>query len=156
MCRRPAAGALACPFSYGSVRWMRACVASRHRRPAARNAPWLRLEDRWFGGRIGDQAEFGLAAFADAGRVWAGDLPAGLGVTTPIEVGTGVALLVAFPPGSQRVWRLEAAVPASAGQRGRFQIRFGNVRVFQLNSPEPPDVRAGREQAVPRTAFNFP
>jgi hypothetical protein len=58
-----------------------------------------RAESRYVLGRLGNVGDMGVAAFADAGRLWAGDAP--YGVTTPVRASFGAGVLGAFPRGSR-------------------------------------------------------
>jgi hypothetical protein len=113
----------------------------------------VRLEDRWTFGTLGRRAALGLAAFADAGRVWAGDAP--FGVDSGTRTGVGVGLLVAIPPQSHRLWRLDVAVPVSADSHARWEVRLTGIwtRIFWR---EPDDVARGRAGAAPSTIFVWP
>lgn len=110
----------------------------------------VRMEERWSFGRLGRRAALGLATFVDAGRVWAGDAP--FGVDSRTRVGLGVGLLVAVPPQSQRLWRLDLAVPVSPDPHARWEVRLTGVwtRIFWR---EPDDVARGRAGAAPSTIF---
>jgi len=110
----------------------------------------VRLEERWSFGTLGRRAALGLATFVDAGRVWAGDAP--FGVDSPTKVGVGVGLLVAVPPRSQRLWRLDFAFPVSPDAHARWEVRLTGVwiRVFWR---EPDDVTRGRAGAAPSKIF---
>lgn len=114
----------------------------------------VRLEDRLTLGRVRDQAAVGLALFADAGRVWAGDAP--FGVTTPLKTGVGVGLLGAFPPGSQRTWRLDFAVPVNHDAHARWEVRLSVVNANRLFNSEPRDVRYSRELVTPSSVYSWP
>lgn len=115
-----------------------------------------RIEDRWYLGSLRQQADLGLAFFADAGRIWAGDAP--FGVTTPVKVGAGVSLLGAVPAGSKRTWRLDVAFPLSPDGRAKWEVRVTSVNVFQLvfGHREPRDIRRSREIAVPSSVYEWP
>jgi hypothetical protein len=113
-----------------------------------------RLEDRIMLGRIRDQAAVGLAVFVDAGRVWAGDAP--FAVTTPVKTGVGVGLLGAFPPGSQRTWRLDLAVPVNHDARARWEVRLSVISVTRQSDLEPRDVRYSRELVAPSSVYSWP
>jgi hypothetical protein len=110
----------------------------------------VRVEERWSLGTLTRRAALGVATFADAGRVWAGDAP--FGVDSPTKVGVGVGVLAAFPPQSQRLWRLDFAVPVSPDAHARWEVRLTGVwtRVFWR---EPNDVARGRAGAAPSTIF---
>jgi hypothetical protein len=112
-----------------------------------------RIEERWRIGGLTEHVAVGLATFADAGRVWAGDAP--FGVDSGTKVGLGTGLLVAFPPQSQRLWRLDLAVPVSPDRHASWEVRLTGVwtRTFWR---EPGDVARGRAGAAPSTIFIWP
>jgi hypothetical protein len=112
-----------------------------------------RVEERWRIGGFTPHDALGIAGFVDAGRVWAGDAP--FGVNSSAKVGIGVGLLAAFPPQSQRLWRLDVAVPVSPDPQARGEIRltgFWTRRFWR----EPDDVARGRSGAAPSTIFTWP
>jgi len=112
-----------------------------------------RFEERWLIGGLTRRGALGLSSFADAGRVWAGDAPFGMDSRT--KIGVGVGLLAAFPPQSQRLWRLDLAVPVSPDSRARWEVRFTSfwTRAFWR---EPSDVARARAGAAPSTIFTWP
>lgn len=100
------------------------------------------------------RAALGVAAFTDAGRMWAGDVP--FGVSTPIRGSAGMALLAAVPARSQRTIRAELAVPFTRADGARPELRFivrEPTRGFWF---EPPRIRWARLSAVPEQIFTFP
>ena len=113
-----------------------------------------RIEDRLVLGRVRDQAAVGLAFFADAGRVWAGDAP--FGVTTPLKMGFGVGLLGAFPPGSQHTWRLDLAVPVNHDAHARWEVRLSVLNANRIDNREPRDIRYSRELVAPSSVYSWP
>lgn len=112
-----------------------------------------RLEARRVIGPVTRHASLGLAAFADAGRVWAGDAP--FGVNSPVKAGVGIGLLAAIPPPSRRLWRLDVAVPVSADAHARWEVRLTVVRASGFWQ-EPDDVARARAGAAPATIFTWP
>jgi len=54
-------------------------------------------------------ADFGWAAFADAGKVWAGDVP--YGADSDWEAGIGIGLRMGAPAGVQNVFRVDFGMP---------------------------------------------
>jgi hypothetical protein len=112
-----------------------------------------RVEDRWSFKGPTRHAAFGLATYADAGWVSAGDAP--FGVNSGHKVGVGIGLLAAFPPQSQRLWRLDFAVPVNTDAHARREIRLTSVwtRAFWR---EPDDVARRRAGAAPSTIFTWP
>lgn len=112
-----------------------------------------RLEARRLIGQLTRHVALGLASFADAGRVWAGDAP--FGVDSRPKVGVGVGLLAAIPPQSRQLWRLDVAVPVSADAHARWEIRLSVVRARAFWR-EPGDVARARAGAAPSTIFTWP
>jgi hypothetical protein len=112
-----------------------------------------RLEERWFFGQVTRHVGLGLATFADAGRVWAGDAP--FGVNSGVKAGVGLGLLAAIPPQSKRLWRLDVAVPVSPDAHARWEIRLTTVWVGGFWS-EPRDVAQVRAGAAPSLIFTWP
>ena len=98
----------------------------------------VRIEERWSFGTLGRRAALGLATFADAGRVWAGDAPFGVDSRTKVGAGGRAAggrptpVAAALAPGSRRPREsrplralggapdrcLDADLLAGAGRRG--------------------------------------
>ena len=114
----------------------------------------VRLEDRWNLGRFREQADIGLAIFADAGRLRAGDAP--FGTSTPVRVGVGIGFLAAVPPGSRRTLRMDIAYPVSRDPYAGWEIRLGVTNATRRRWREPDDVRFSREGSVPANMFGGP
>ena len=115
----------------------------------------LKLEDRVFLTSLLSSVDLAAAAFVDAGKVWAGDIP--FGTTTPVKVGLGMGLLAATPAGSRRTFRLDLAVPVSADNYARWEVRFSVINIAELGAlQEPIDVRFGRELVSTSSSFNYP
>jgi hypothetical protein len=112
-----------------------------------------RLEARRSIGQLTRHVALGLASFADAGRVWAGDAP--FGVDSKYKIGVGVGLLAAIPPQSRQLWRLDVAVPTSADPYARWEIRLTATRARDFWR-EPGDVARARAGAAPSTIFTWP
>jgi len=112
-----------------------------------------RLEARQSIGRLTKHVALGLATFADAGTVWAGDAP--FGVDSRTQVGVGAGLLAAIPPQSRQLWRLVFAVPVSPDPHARWELR---LTVFRAPGfwREPGDVARARAGASPATIFTWP
>lgn len=65
----------------------------------------------------------GGAAFADVGKLWAGDVP--YGRTTSARASLGIGLLAAVPRNSRRMGRLDLAVPLTrATGVDSYEVRF--------------------------------
>lgn len=133
----------------GGVRGFRRSQAGGSQRVVAR------LEDHWLLGQAFDFADYGLALFGDAGKLWAGDAP--FGVTTPVRYSVGVGFLAAVPPHSKRLWRLDVAVPLNPDAHTRgVEIRLTNADRTRAFWQEPLDVARVRERSVPRSIFQWP
>jgi hypothetical protein len=89
------------------------------------------------------KADLAVAAFADAGRLWAGDAP--FGRDTPFHGGVGVSLLGAYPRGSQRTYRVDVAFPVSDDPRARWELRFSALDLTRSLWREPRDVTRARQ-----------
>lgn len=113
-----------------------------------------RLEERWRTGTIHGTADAGVAFFADVGQVRAGDSP--LGRNTPLEPSLGAGLLVAVPPGSQRMWRMDVAVPLRHVPGAAWVLRFSNVDLTRSFWEEPNDLRFNRSRTEPVGVFTWP
>jgi hypothetical protein len=114
-----------------------------------------RLEDRQFLGQPWKLGDFGIGAFADAGRLWAGDIP--YGVNTPVRASTGLSFFGAVPAGSPRMWRVDVAYavrPEPGGHRLELRLTNSNRTTFFL--PEPSDISATRERSIPSSVFRWP
>lgn len=113
-----------------------------------------RLEHRLVFGRPFNLGDLGLATFADAARVWAGDAP--YGVTTPMRTSVGLGLLAAVPPNSRRLWRVDVAYPLTREPGAGLQLILSNRDLTRTFWREPRDVRMARERAVPASVFSWP
>jgi len=113
-----------------------------------------RLEERWAIGRPRELGDLGLALFADAGKLWAGDVP--FGVDTRIKTGVGIGILAAVPPRSRRLYRMDVAFPVSDDAHARWELRFSTGDMTRTFWNEPVDLNRGRERTVPTSVFNWP
>jgi hypothetical protein len=113
-----------------------------------------RFENRWVLGNVRGSGDLGAAVFTEAGRMWAGDVP--FGVTSPIRYAVGASVLAAIPPRSQRLWRLDFALPLDRADGGRFEVRLTSSRPTQSFWREPDDVRRSRSKTVPTSIFTWP
>jgi hypothetical protein len=114
-----------------------------------------RLDNRVFVGRPWNMAAIGVGAFADAGRLWQGDIP--YGVTTPVHASVGISLLGAVPVRSARVWRVDLAYAVRPEtDRHRFELRLSNTDRTTFFIREPSDIGSTREPTVPQSIFRWP
>lgn len=114
----------------------------------------VRAEERLALPDVRHLADIGFAAFADAGRQWAGDVP--FGVTTPVKGSVGLSLLAAVPARSGRIWRADFAVPVSGGAGAPWTIRFSNVDRTAFEFRNSADVADRRALTVPTSLFSWP
>jgi hypothetical protein len=113
-----------------------------------------RIEQRWLGGSFGSRADFGIAAFVEAGRLWKGDAPFGLDV--PQQTSIGLSLLAASPPGAQRLMRLDVAFPISGPARRQVEFRVSVADWTRAFWREPGEVARARAGAVLTDIFSWP
>ncbi len=69
-----------------------------------------------------ERVELAVAGLAEAGRIWAGDAPYGVG--TRWRYGVGAALIAALPAGSRQSLRLEIGLPANPTGRRTPEFRL--------------------------------
>ena len=113
-----------------------------------------RLEERWRVAAPGGSANVAVAMFTDVGGVSAGDVP--LGLTSGVRQSVGTSLIVAIPARSQRLWRVDFAVPVQRGGGAGFEIRMTSEDRTQSFWRVPNDIRSARERGVPQSIFRWP
>ena len=102
--------------------------------------------------KVGD---FGVAWFAEAGKLWAGSTVP-YSVTTPVRSAFGVSLLGAVPPRSRRIWRVDFAMPAGGDPDRKFEVRISSDDRTRVFWREPRDVLMARERTIPSQLFTWP
>lgn len=133
----------------GGIRGFRNANAIGGRRAIAR------FSEQVYVGAPFSFGDFGFAIFTDAGQLWRGDLPYGVG--TPIRSSAGASLLLAVPMRSTRMWRLEFAAPLNREPgTSQFELRLSHSDRTSFFWREPPDVDAARARAVPASIYNWP
>lgn len=113
-----------------------------------------RAEERYAFANVKHLADLGVAAFADAGRQWAGDVP--FGVTTGVKGSIGFSVLAAVPSRSARLWRADIAMPLGSGAGARWTVGFTNVDRTTFEYRNPRDVSDRRALTVPTSLFSWP
>jgi len=113
-----------------------------------------RVEERWRIGSFRGTADAGVGIFADAGRVWAGDVP--LGMNSGWRQAGGFSIMAAVPPRSQRMWRLDVAFPLTGTNGARWGVRLTNEDRTRAFHQPTTDVRRVRERVVPQSIFSWP
>ncbi|MCU0625956.1 MAG: hypothetical protein MUF21_05645 [Gemmatimonadaceae bacterium] len=114
----------------------------------------LRLEQRQLLGRPFGFLDFGVAAFVEGGRLWAGDAP--FGVDTPWRRSAGFALIGALPPRSRRTLRLDVVWPLDRDAFVRsVQLRATSGNFARFFWRDPGEARRGRERSLFADLFNF-
>ena len=114
-----------------------------------------RLEDRWSIRRFGTWSAIGAALFADAGKVWAGDVP--YGVSSPVRASVGVSLLAAVPAQSQTTWRVDIAAPLDrgAGAHRSIEIRFVSENRARSSLRQADDLSRARAGTAATNIFSW-
>lgn len=112
-----------------------------------------RVEMRGASPRSVHGADVGVALFADAGQLWAGDVP--YGITTSAQ-SVGFSFLAAYPTRSKRLYRVDVAYPLQRGQGRGLEIRFTNGDATTAIAAEPPDVTQARLAPIPASLFAWP
>jgi hypothetical protein len=111
----------------------------------------LRAEQRWATGGV-KQGDLGLAAFADVGRLWSGELPFGQEARA---ASVGVSLLAALPRGSHRLWRVDVAIPIH-GAPSRVQVNLVSEVRTRLFWQEPEKISRARSSSGLAQIFSWP
>lgn len=112
-----------------------------------------RIEMRGASSRAVYGADVGLAVFADAATLWAGDVPYGVSAS---RQSVGVSLLASYPTRSKRLYRLDVAFPVQRGQGRGLEIRFTNGDATAAIAAEPSDVTQARLAPIPASLFAWP
>ena len=114
-----------------------------------------RMEDRWAIRRFGTWSAIGAALFADAGKVWAGDVPYGVG--SPVRASVGVSLLAAVPAQSQTTWRVDIAAPLNrgAGAHRSIEIRFVSENRARSSLRQADDLSRARAGTAATNIFSW-
>jgi hypothetical protein len=105
----------------------------------------LRVEERRVVPRFTRKADWAVALFADAGKIWAGDVP--FGQTSPVRAAVGISLLGAYPAGSKRTYRVDLAIPVNP-DGSKFEIRFSSSDETQSIWRQPNDLSVAHSAAV--------
>jgi hypothetical protein len=99
--------------------------------------------------------DLGTAVFVDVGKMWAGGDT--FGVNSPVAASVGAGLRLAFPPGSRRTYRLDVAVPVTAGYRvSDVVFTFGVGQAVGRDRGDDSQLRRSNRRALSASVFNFP
>jgi len=113
-----------------------------------------RLEERFVFPGIAKYLGFGGAAFIDAGKMWAGDVP--FGQTVNPRVGAGIGLIFAVPRSSRKNLRVDLTAPLVSDGGSHWgvnvTIRSGRPRFWR----PAPDLARARSAAQTPTVFGWP
>lgn len=105
----------------------------------------LRVEERRVIPLFSRRADWAVALFADAGKIWAGDVP--FGQTSPVRAAAGISLLGAYPAGSKRTYRVDLAIPLNP-DGAKFEIRFSSSDETRSIWRQPNDLAVAHSAAV--------
>lgn len=114
----------------------------------------VRAEQRWVFGGESRLLALGAAAFGDAGKIWAGDVP--FGTTTGVRASAGVSLLASVPRQSRRILRVDFALPIIDDPDAKFEIRVSTSRTPREFWREPGDIARLRAVLPPARVFGWP
>jgi len=114
----------------------------------------LRVERRWVLGSITRFDNIGIAAFGDAGKMWAGSVP--YGVNSGVKASLGLSLLAAVPKQSRRLMRVDLAMPVVRTPHAGFEMRAGITTPLLGLWREPRDVARARGLALSSDVFTWP
>jgi hypothetical protein len=105
----------------------------------------LRVEERRVVPLFTKKADWAVALFADAGKIWAGDVP--FGQTSPVRAAAGISLLSAFPAGGKRTYRVDLAIPINP-DGAKFELRFTSSDETRSIWRQPNDLSVAHSAAV--------
>ena len=111
-----------------------------------------RVEERRQVKMISNRADWAVAAFADAGQIWAGDVP--FGQRSDVHASYGVSLLAAYPAGGKRTYRLDFALPVRA-DGSRLEVRFNSSDQTRSIWLQPNDVTLAHSGTVLQNLGNW-
>jgi hypothetical protein len=114
----------------------------------------MRVERRWVLGSITRFDNIGIAAFGDAGKMWAGNVP--YGVTSAVKTSLGLSLLASVPRQSRRLIRVDFAMPMGHTPHTGFQMRASITTPILGLWKEPRDVSRARSLALSSDVFTWP
>jgi hypothetical protein len=114
----------------------------------------MRLEERLVFPGFKKYLGFGGAAFVDAGKMWAGDVP--FGKTVNPRVGAGLGLIVAVPRSSRQNLRVDVTAPLVSDPGSKWGVNFtitsGRPRFWRPAS----DLARARSAAQTPVVFGWP
>jgi hypothetical protein len=121
--------------------------------PGARRVV-ARFEERRAMGGLGRYANWGLAGFVDAARIWAGEAPFATDINLRASVGLG--LLAAVPGNSRRLLRVDVSLPVTGASRHSWRVTLSARDMTRVFWREPRDVARSRTAALPASLFGWP
>lgn len=114
----------------------------------------LRGEQRHAFGRPWGFADAGAVIFAETGKLRAGDVP--YGITTPWRSSIGTGILLAIPPRSRRLYRVDVAFGLNPDQNsGRWDVRVTSGNFTRFFWQDPDESRRARERSLITNLFSF-
>lgn len=112
-----------------------------------------RAEIRWATPNAFHRGDLGVAAFADAGTLWAGSVPHG---TSASRQSVGLSLLGAYPTKSKRLYRVDVAFPLQRENGRGIEVRFTAGNPTTRSTTEPYDVTRARQAPMPSALVTWP
>jgi hypothetical protein len=126
----------------------------RDSRLAGAHRAVLRVEQRWLPTPRTTIGDFGVAFFADVGRLWAGDVP--FAATSPVRGTVGIGVLAAVPRRSRRLFRVDVGVPVGGDPNASWEVRVTSNDFTRVFGRESRDIDRARERSLPRSLFTWP
>ena len=113
-----------------------------------------RLEERWRVAAFGGSAGAAISVFTDIGSISAGDVP--LGRNSGVRQSVGMALIMAVPARSQRMWRVDVAMPLQRDKGTGLEVRLSSEDRTRTFWRVPGDIGRARERVLPQSVFRWP
>ncbi len=113
-----------------------------------------RLEERWRVAAFGGSAGAAVSLFTDIGSVSAGDVP--LGASSGVRQSIGMGLTLAVPARSQRMWRVDVAMPVGRREGEGLEIRVSSEDRTRTFWRVPGDIGRARERVTTQSPFSWP
>lgn len=117
------------------------------------------IEDRiYLGWPFPALFDTGITLFADAGAIWAGNLPFPYGLDSGVRTSAGLGLRANFPAGGRTTYRLDFAMPIESGAGLgdlRILLSVGEPISFGRR-PDRPQIIRSRLSGISGDVFNFP
>ncbi|MDZ7630879.1 MAG: hypothetical protein U5K74_05850 [Gemmatimonadaceae bacterium] len=114
----------------------------------------MRAEQRQAMGRPWGFGDIGAVVFGESGKIWAGKAP--YGITSPWRSSIGTGVLLAVPPRSRRLYRLDVAYALAPDLNSkRWEVRVSSGNFTRTFWQDPDESRRARERSLITNLFSF-